>query len=118
MQFASQSYANTEPARTHFMENMREQGKLQYDFHKHFTTLGTGSILFIATVVRIIFPKVPETDAISLLILSLSLLAVSVVASALAMKGNIYGSLLGRSSRATNIIAEASCFLELAYSPS
>jgi hypothetical protein len=49
MQFAAQVNRDIEPVRMQLSEYLVERGKLEYDFHKHFTTLGTASRLFIVS---------------------------------------------------------------------
>lgn len=43
------------PSRTATMTHDLLAQPLRYDFHKHFTTLGTGSVLFIAALVKVIW---------------------------------------------------------------
>lgn len=61
--------------------------------------------------VRLIFPEVSETEALPLLFVCLSLLALSVMAAALAMKGSINATLVGKSSSVVDYTAEASWLL-------
>jgi hypothetical protein len=86
----------------------RERSKMDYDFHKHFTTLGTGSALFIATVTGIIFPNVSQTQALPLLFISFLLLITSVIYAALAMQGNITDVSVGESDDTSRRISSIS----------
>lgn len=85
-----------------FVDRIKKQGDLDYDFHKHFTTLGTGSLLFIAALARVIFPEIRTTEALPLLFGSFVLLAVSVISAAYAMRAITFTAVFGRSSKFVN----------------
>lgn len=93
------------------LDGLKEMGRLNYDFHKHFTTLGTGSILFIAAIVRVIFPEVSETEGLGLLFTSFALLVASVIMAAIAMKGSTVSVVSGESSPRSETAADRSWFL-------
>lgn len=111
MQFIAQAVRDSKATQELHVKRFMEKHKLDYDFHKHFTTLGTGSILFIAAVLRLIFPEISETEGLGLLFASFVLLILSVLAAALAMKASTLHVAMGESLRLTERLADNSWFL-------
>lgn len=112
MQLMAQLNRDADTTRVLYMNRLMEKGKLDYDFHKHFTTLGTGSILFIAALSRLLFPDIAETESLILLFMSFALLIVSVMSAALAMRGSVVDAVLGTTSDITERVSDVSwsCF--------
>jgi hypothetical protein len=112
MRLMAQLNRDIDATRTLHVNRLMEKGKLDYDFHKHFTTLGTGSILLISALSRLLFPKVSQTEGLTLLFISLALLVVSVMAAANAMRGSVVDTVLGETSAATERVSDVSwsCF--------